>query len=830
MTDRSIADYAREYIGGGLYVNPVYVSIKSNGKKDVRPVGLWRQTSTNSQADVEAWWGSLGGHPTSGMMIDCGKSGLVVIDCDGDEGITNWLALKPSTPIGIVRTQGGGEHWYYQAHPDHVIGNDQDGKVAPSVDVRGLGGLVIAPPTAGYSWTSGPEWNIDRVVPAVVIERMGRPRTVDAPAVVSTDDQLFQPVERTFTEAQAKDWIRTAHAKLAATAGGLNGAINTFAMACAHFPWLVNRAQCAHLVIKALGEREGWTEPDDEDRATINSAYSATEAGRSWTAVLVAPAATSQAESVAAGDPDSTDLEIHGAATMAYWLQEHLGAGRLAGFFTRHGEMVHTPRISELGYVAPRDAVDDNGPSEIRAVTGPTLAAKLQYLYQCWSWVPVKDEQGKRTGEKVRAPALFPRSATQVAVDAPEALEGLRTLRGITSTPMVRADGSLLDAPGYDEASGYLFLPGPGVDVKPIPEIPTDEDVEVARGRLLSMIEGFPFATDDDRANYLGLLLTPMLREVAPPTYKMFGIGAHQPGSGKSLLAQVASEIHGGVLRSEVPEDEAEWRKQGTSILSTTSAPVVVLDNVTGILRSSVLAGLLTAGGDVTDRELGSSRTITATNDRVWVVTGNNLSLGGDLVRRTITILIDPDAPNPEQRTDFAITDLIGWVRENRNEILWALLVLIRAWVGQGMPEPARQQSDSFARWERVIAGVLLVAEIPGAFDDQSGKRAAAGGDDDGLAGLLDHVRGIYGDTTFSIAELLTVKPEDGGWMVEGRDWLPLPVLDKLHRSEAAGRISLGWWFRNRIGRWVTTSDGRALVIREMGMEKKVARWKVEER
>lgn len=831
---RSTLDHAREYARNGVYVYPVYVTRDADGKKTVRPaVASWRKQSSISQADVTAWWDEdLGAHPGAGIGIDCGKSGIVGVDCDGTEGIENWLSLDPPKPMGLVSTRKG-QHWYYRENPDHLIGNDQDGTVAPGVDIRGVGGTLFAPGTPDYAWIDGPDWSLDAPVPQVVIDRMTAKKSpVPAVAVLESDDDLFDGVkdERRFTESQAVAFVKEAREKLAATERGYNGAINNFAMACAHFPWLIDRERCGRLMIKALGEKTGWTAPDGADMGTINSAYAATEQGRSWVATRVDDHSRDEESPNPGGEVNGSRLLVQSAAEMAYWLQANIGQGRMGGFFVRSGEMVHTPRVDQGGYVPAPDG-GLNGPAEIRPVTAPVLAAKLQYMYDCYKVVDIKGADGKKTGETAEVAALFPVEAARRAVDAPEALDGLRALTGLTGTPMVRSDGSVLGEPGYDVQSGYLFLPGVGVDVPAVPDKPTPADVEAARVLLLGMVADFPFATVDDRANYLGLLLTPLLRQVAPPSYKMFGIGAHQPASGKSLLAELAGIIHGSVMRSEVPEDEAEWRKQTFSILSTTSAPLVVLDNIMGVLRSSVLAGVLTAGRDLTDRELGSSKTITVANDRVWVVTGNNLSLGGDLVRRTITILIDPDTPNPEQRTGFAVPDLRAWVVQNRNQVLHALLVLVRAWVAQGMPEPERKQSDSFARWERVIAGVLEVAGIPGQFDAESGKRAAAGGDDEGLAQVLDVLHEKFGSGSWQVNEALELKGEAGaGWVSEQRDWLPTPVLDKMARSEASGRKALGWWLRNRIGRWVLTSDGRSLVIREAGKNKKGAVWKIEER
>jgi putative DNA primase/helicase len=306
----SIWDAARSYASNGIYVNPVYVSRGPDGKKIVKPVGLWRKTSSNSFADIGAWQAE---HPNAGLLIDCGKSNLVVADCDGQEGVANWLALDPPVPLGIVDTPNG-EHWYYRAHPDHPIGNDQDGKVAPHVDVRGLGGFVFAPPSSdgqkSWRWRDAPYWDgITFTVPQIVIERMKAKLTDGANRVLAdVDDSPFDDVPRLFTTAEATAFIKEAKAKLAGARSGFNGAINNFAMACAHFPWLVDRELCAALVIRTLQPVTGWTEPDHADRATINSAYSATEAGRSWVAARTEESASAGPVMAAGADPGEEAL------------------------------------------------------------------------------------------------------------------------------------------------------------------------------------------------------------------------------------------------------------------------------------------------------------------------------------------------------------------------------------------------------------------------------------------------------------------------------------------------------------------------------------------
>jgi hypothetical protein len=519
-------------------------------------------------------------------------------------------------------------------------------------------------------------------------------------------------------------------------------------------------------------------------------------------------------------------LRIESAADMSYWLQSVLGSGQLSGYFRRGGQVVHTPRVDEAGYVPARADEDENGPAQIQAVSAPQLTAKIQYAFHCFKEVDEKDpETGKKTGQKREVSALFPLEAAKRATDAPEAMAMLRGLAGITHTPMVRADGSILARPGYDPATRYLFLPGPGVNVPAVPDNPTSEDVSEALGWLERMAGEFPWDSKDDYANYLGLLLTPMLRLVAPPAYKMFFIGAHQPGSGKTLLADVVRILHEGVFRSDMPEDEKEIKSMSTALLATTSAPVIQVDNVTGVLRSSYLAGLLTASGEMTERKLGESANLSFVNDRVWVFTGNNPSLGGDLVRRTILMMINPNMANPETRA-FTIPDLKAWTAANRNRLLWSLLVMIRAWVAAGRPLAERRQSDSYATWEATVAGILDVCGVPGAFDQMSGQKAATGGDDDGLSQVLERIWGRHEGKDWSVSEVL--EPMGDEWGVQDLDWLPGPVLDRMARSLPAGKKTMGHWLRNRIGRWVTGSDGHSYVIRTGTKDRLGARWKVE--
>ena len=132
---------------GGYHLAPVTIGLKPNGKKDPNFHGiLWKEASTTDKATIAKWWSQFGENLS--FLIDCGKSGIVVLDPDG-EGAKDWLSEVPnrvlqSSEIVLTTRLDGGEHHYFGALPDSPIRNSEK-KIAPHTDVRGIGGCVFAP-------------------------------------------------------------------------------------------------------------------------------------------------------------------------------------------------------------------------------------------------------------------------------------------------------------------------------------------------------------------------------------------------------------------------------------------------------------------------------------------------------------------------------------------------------------------------------------------------------------------------------------------------------------------------------------------------------------
>jgi predicted P-loop ATPase len=81
----------------------------------------------------------------SGHGIATGvRSGIFVVDTDGEEADAVFRARLDGHPVGmVVRTPGGGRHYYF-AHPGFPVRNSVK-ELLPNVDIRGDGGFVVAP-------------------------------------------------------------------------------------------------------------------------------------------------------------------------------------------------------------------------------------------------------------------------------------------------------------------------------------------------------------------------------------------------------------------------------------------------------------------------------------------------------------------------------------------------------------------------------------------------------------------------------------------------------------------------------------------------------------
>lgn len=504
-------------------------------------------------------------------------------------------------------------------------------------------------------------------------------------------------------------------------------------------------------------------------------------------------------------------VNVTSVARTFSWLQQTLGTGALSGLFLRGGEIVHVPRINGNGYLPVRRMLTDESDFQVHPLSRDGLAAIVQRRYTLVKTVTKKDQGA------LDQPAVLPAEALRV-LGAPSECSGLRTLASVVGAPVFRPNGTLIDQLGYDDATGTLFIsddPPP-----PTPPNPTPAEIAEAAARIAGLIADFPFETPHDRANLLGALFTPALVRMLPPPWKLVEISAPQPGSGKSLLASVLIALYAGVKRPSFPEEE-ELRKSISSILQVTTGSVVVFDNVSGSLRSPTLE-MLTTSDHWSDRKLGSNTDISKANDRLWVVTANNLVLAGDMHRRVLRVRINTHRPDPENRDGFRIEHLETYVKDNRGVILRDLYTVVIGWVQAGRPGDRAAGGDGYSRWRGGLRSLLDWSGLAvdargevGVFDSSGVRPVREDGETDGWPEFLRAVREEFGDHTWTVGEVL----DNRSIYVSA---LPVPVAEKS--TLPAQKSTLGKMLMQRRETWY---DGLSVVVATTDKHRKLKVWRI---
>ncbi|MGK4001118.1 hypothetical protein WMF31_00735 [Sorangium sp. So ce1036] len=287
--------------------------------------------------------------------------------------------------------------------------------------------------------------------------------------------------------------------------------------------------------------------------------------------------------------------------------------------------------------------------------------------------------------------------------------DGIRHIVGIIETPALRPDGSVLTSPGYDQETGYLYLPN--ADFPQVPESPTQDDARRALAELAECFCDFPYKSEEHRYTAIAAILTLIARPAIRGAVPAFLFDASTRGSGKTLQSDVVSLIATGrtTAKMNYPADDAELEKVlGAYALRGTA--LVNFDNITRQFGGGPLDRCLTAEDTVELRILGKSEIPTLRWRSVIVATGNNITLTGDTARRVLISRLESDLENPEDRAEFKHPDLLGWVRTERTRLVAAALTLLRAFFIAGCPQGHVKPWGSFGPWAQFVPAAILFA------------------------------------------------------------------------------------------------------------------------
>jgi putative DNA primase/helicase len=277
---------------------------------------------------------------------------------------------------------------------------------------------------------------------------------------------------------------------------------------------------------------------------------------------------------------------------------------------------------------------------------------------------------------------------------------------GVITSPTIRFDGSILSEPGYDYATQLYHAMNPNLKLPPIRERPSKEDAINALALLDGLLTEFPFADSDvDKSVALSALITPVIR-AAIDACPMHAIRAPEYGSGKSYLVNLVSAIATGAPWpvTTAGRDEAETDKRLDAALLKCQ-PIISLDNVNEVLCSDKLA-VAVEQPMINIRVLGFSKTVDVENKACFFATGCNMTVRGDMVRRTLLCSIDPNEETPEKRTfnRNPYQEIIA----DRGAYIAAAITIVRAYLNAGSPEVQYIKLVSFDAWSRLVQRPLI--------------------------------------------------------------------------------------------------------------------------
>ena len=285
------------------------------------------------------------------------------------------------------------------------------------------------------------------------------------------------------------------------------------------------------------------------------------------------------------------------------------------------------------------------------------------------------------------------------AIIAKHGSRNFRKLTAVTTAPTLRPDGSVLDEPGHDAATGLMYVTTEAYPLA-VPSAPTVEQALDALAKLWHPIRLFPYADEVAISVTLAAMLAACLRP-ALPTCPATGFDAPAAGTGKTLLAKCIGALATGGDVAVLPptNEEDECRKRLFAALRGGSK-VLLWDNVREPLGNSVIDSFLTSSL-FADRVLGVSENVELPNRSLFLVSGNNLVLTGDTHRRILLARLDAQIETPFKR-EFEF-DPLTEVCNNRQALVVAALTIVRAYIAAGRPKIAAGRIASFELWDDLV-------------------------------------------------------------------------------------------------------------------------------
>lgn len=729
----------------------------------------WEERATVDPDQIFKWFGRLWSidkdrHGNDikiipNIGIACGKSGILALDADSYKDAYTGMAelgLDEECPTQI--SGGGGNHYIYRLAQDDNYNNSSNG-LSDGIDIRAHGGLIVAAPSLHgsgnrYQWEMG--YSIEEIEAPPIPESLRK--TLDTNITTyCTDDwdgdaddsveflQTIIDVHRitghwnTRTRAYTLDDcpFSSEHSDGAYVGVVASGALY---------------AGCHHSTCKA----KGWQD--------FKEIYPMTES-----ATPTATTSSNEREAIT-GDLEQHDGDKEGMRTWAIdnvkTLAGHSEADREALYVrigATAGETWADRTLRRLVKLNGKEKAEDtfnNGGNPFVVVNNKQLSALVdetvnvihnsnksaQYPHAfVRGAIPCRvtqDENKSYYIQPVRVQEL-----TSIMCRVSDWFKRHETKTGVRyvgiSPPMDIASGVLSDANysnffpaltaivncpiftkagihkefGYDEET--QIFNSSSLDIDDIE--PTAENLAWANEIIFdNILVDFLFDTDASRAHAICLLFQPFVRFLIDGPTPNYDVEASTRGTGKGLLVNALTYAALGedIAASTLPDDEAEVKKTLLAKLMAGTSHVF-FDNINHAVDSATYAAVLTQPV-FSQRILGVSQEAKVPINQTWISTANNPVVSDEIARRWVRIRLDSNMERPDQRDGFKHENLMRWIKQNRPDIVRAVLIQLSQWDALGRPTyTGSRKNGSYEGWVSTMGGILESLGIPGFLENQ---------------------------------------------------------------------------------------------------------------
>lgn len=383
---------------------------------------------------------------------------------------------------------------------------------------------------------------------------------------------------------------------------------------------------------------------------------------------------------------------------------------------------------------------------------------------------------------------------------------------GLVSHPVLDLDGRLINTEGIDEKTGLLLQFG-GSSFYPLPRNVTHGVASRAAWTLrYSLFGEFCFRSNHSQKDLyaiaaLAMLMTGIFRKVIDQA-PAFLVVANVQGSGKTTLARIVHVILTGrdMPVSSLGSSAEEMKKEMLATFLQSPA-MVCYDNILdgSEINDAILAKAITSP-EFKGRILGKSQEATVPTNTVIALTGNNVTLCADLVRRFITVSLTADTAQPESRV-FKHPDIVQYSLNKRRQAIQSCLAITKGYIDAGCPINAHEHASSgFVQWDRMVRFPLLWATGVDVLKSMNENRQQST-EIVAMSRVMNCLAEIFGDGTFTASKIMAAVEQSQGSHDEVVDTIS-ESLSSMTAKALTSIKSLAWVLKKLEGRII---DGMVL-------------------